>query len=119
MKKTSIFTTIASSVPISTLLEWLLNKLYDHTLTPPLKAALDYFLIIPSYMAGPFGYGLIVGVLIFCIWDLPYIGSYLKRITNKWTNAAEDDELATQCEKISKQLYEHSTNIDRIREDLR
>lgn len=120
MKKTNIFYSIVASVPISNLLDWTLSKAYDATLTlPNLKIAIEYLLIGLSYLAGPFGYGLIVGALIFCVLDLPYIGGYLRKVRRKRINTIEDNELAGQCEKISKDIFEHHTNIYRIHEDLR
>lgn len=115
MSRSVVFFTIVATQAVAQLVDWLYGKFYDSLITlPNLKAGLDFVMVAISYAAGPFGLGVAVGSLIFCVWDLPYIGRYLKRFMQKRMNASSNSEIAEKCSRMSKILFEHNSNLDRI-----
>ena len=116
MNRNGAFWFLVALIGPSNLADFIRTKFYEATLTESnLNIVLKYALDAASYIAGPFSLGLFVGALIFCAWDLPYIGKLLRKLRERKRNKAEDSELADNCERISKQLFEHHTNIDGIR----
>lgn len=116
MNKNGFFYFLVSLLGPTNLANWIRNNFYENTLTESnLNIALQYTLEVASYISGPFSLGLIVGALIFCAWDLPYIGKLLRKLKSRNRNKLEDSKLAEDCELISKQFFEHHTNVEAIR----
>ena len=120
MNKNGIFYILLALIGPTNLADWIRTKFYENTLTESnLNIALHYALEAASYISGPFSLGFIAGALVFCAWDLPYIGRLLRKIKARRRNKSEDSELADTCDMISKQFFEHHTNVEDMRANQR
>lgn len=70
-----------------------------------------------SLIGGPFGLGFILGAAVFSAWDWPVLGDWLKKYQIRRRNKDADEQLAQECEELSKYLYEEATAMERERSE--
>lgn len=70
-----------------------------------------------SLIGGPFGIGFILGAAVFSAWDWPVLGDWLRKHRIKRRNKEADEQLAQECEDLSKYLYEEAAAMERERSE--
>jgi hypothetical protein len=70
-----------------------------------------------NFLSGDFSLGIIVGALIFSIWDFPVIGKWLKKQKEMRRNKDADEALAAECEEISKYIYDQAATLERLKNE--
>lgn len=103
---------------VTNVADWALARYLDtiasETGLQAILAGLSSFL---SYITGGFGLGFILGALLFSVWDWPVLGKWIRQYRERQRNKEADDHLATECEAISKYLYEQAATLERLRND--
>lgn len=97
-------------------LSWLLGDWFTKNITSESATRVAAVLKpVVEYLTSGFSLGFMVGAILFSMWDWPVLRSWIKRYRLHLSNKEKDQDLANQCEALSKNLFESASQLERLR----